>query len=399
MKCSISIGVVKAPCDAGETQSTHGWTWRASAISSVTFGPGRTPPWPGLAPCESFSSIIFTCGSRALAVKRSSRERAVVVAAAEVARADLPDQVAAVDAVVPADRAFAGVVREVAALGAGVQRQDGVRRERPEAHRRDVEDAGAVGLGAAGADQDAEVVRLQHRRLHRVVDPLVADRADVHLGAERSLVGLALGALIDQRALLARERRRLAIALDEVLAHLRPDELEQEAQVADHRVVAQDRVARLHHVAQADQRQGCEDDDEPEAHAHLPPGDRARDEADDAKRPDGVADRKVVVELADPREHGRSSLGRGGDGRPARCDGRRRKREGVGRAATFVRSCARSLARSLAERSAQRAGVARKAASRAAVSAGSSSGMKWAASIALPSTVAAHCARQSASGS
>ena len=72
MKCIISIGVEKAPCDAGETQSTHGCTPRASAISSVTFGPGSTPPWPGLAPCESLSSIIFTCGSRALAMKRSS---------------------------------------------------------------------------------------------------------------------------------------------------------------------------------------------------------------------------------------------------------------------------------------------------------------------------------------
>jgi len=70
----ISIGVLNAPCDAGETQSTHGRTPRASAISTVTFGPGRTPPWPGLAPCESFTSIIFTCGSRALALKRSSEK-------------------------------------------------------------------------------------------------------------------------------------------------------------------------------------------------------------------------------------------------------------------------------------------------------------------------------------
>jgi hypothetical protein len=37
-----------------------------------------------------------------------------------------------------------------------------------------------------------------------VVDPLVADRADVHLGAERALVRIALRALVDERALLAR---------------------------------------------------------------------------------------------------------------------------------------------------------------------------------------------------
>lgn len=53
-------------------------------------------------------------------------ERAIVVTAAELAKAELTDQVAAVPAVVWADRAFAGVVREVAAFGAAIQRQDGV---------------------------------------------------------------------------------------------------------------------------------------------------------------------------------------------------------------------------------------------------------------------------------
>jgi hypothetical protein len=57
---------------AGETQSTPTGTPRAAAISGVTLGPGSTPPWPGLAPWLSLSSIIFTCGSRALAAKRSS---------------------------------------------------------------------------------------------------------------------------------------------------------------------------------------------------------------------------------------------------------------------------------------------------------------------------------------
>jgi hypothetical protein len=53
-------------------QSTPTGTPRAAAISSVTFGPGSTPPWPGLAPWLSFSSIIFTCGSRAATAKRSA---------------------------------------------------------------------------------------------------------------------------------------------------------------------------------------------------------------------------------------------------------------------------------------------------------------------------------------
>src|SRR5205085_8899482 len=71
-------------------------------------------------------------------------EAAVGMAAAEVPRADLPDEVAAVLAVVAADRAFTGVVREAAAARAFVQRADRVRRQRAEAHRRDVEHAGAV---------------------------------------------------------------------------------------------------------------------------------------------------------------------------------------------------------------------------------------------------------------
>ena len=72
MKCIISTGVEKALCDAGDTQSTPTGTPRASAISIVTLGPGSTPPWPGLAPWLSLSSIILTWGSQALAVKRSA---------------------------------------------------------------------------------------------------------------------------------------------------------------------------------------------------------------------------------------------------------------------------------------------------------------------------------------
>jgi hypothetical protein len=114
MNCIISMGVENALCAAGLTQSTPTGTPRAAAISGVTLGPGSTPPWPGLAPWLSLSSIIFTCGSVALATNLLLVEAAVVVAAAEVARADLPDQVAAVHAVVLADRAFTGVVRESA---------------------------------------------------------------------------------------------------------------------------------------------------------------------------------------------------------------------------------------------------------------------------------------------
>jgi hypothetical protein len=76
-----------------------------------------------LAPWLSLISIILTCGSRACWAKRSALKLPSGVAAAEVARADLPDQVAAVLAVVAADAALAGVVREAADPGALVERQ------------------------------------------------------------------------------------------------------------------------------------------------------------------------------------------------------------------------------------------------------------------------------------
>ena len=38
------------------------------------WAPGSTPPWPGLAPCDSLISIILTCGSCACAAKRSAQK-------------------------------------------------------------------------------------------------------------------------------------------------------------------------------------------------------------------------------------------------------------------------------------------------------------------------------------
>ncbi len=87
-----------------------------------------------------------------------------------------------------------------------------------------------------------------------MVEPFIAFRAHVQLGAERPLVGLALGTLVDQRALHARERRGLGVALDEVLADLRAEIFQQIAQVAGHRVVAQQRVPGLQHIVQAQQQ-------------------------------------------------------------------------------------------------------------------------------------------------
>ena len=97
------------------------------------------PPWPGLAPWLSLISIIFTAGCAACSAKRCRIELPIVGTATEVAAAQLPDQVAATFQMVGADAALAGIVGEIAELGAPVERADRVRAERAEAHRRDVE--------------------------------------------------------------------------------------------------------------------------------------------------------------------------------------------------------------------------------------------------------------------
>jgi hypothetical protein len=74
MKRIISTGVENAECCAGEMQSSPIGTPRVSEISRLTLGAGSTPPWPGLAPCLSFSSIILTCGSAATSAN-FSREK------------------------------------------------------------------------------------------------------------------------------------------------------------------------------------------------------------------------------------------------------------------------------------------------------------------------------------
>ena len=73
-------------------------------------------------------------------------ETAVMVAAAEIARAQLPDQIATAFAMVGRDRAFAGVVVEATALGTAIEGADRRCRQRTETHRRNVEHAGRIRL-------------------------------------------------------------------------------------------------------------------------------------------------------------------------------------------------------------------------------------------------------------
>ena len=131
-------------------------------------------------------------------------ERALGRAAAEIARAHLPDQVTAMLAVKPRDRALAGGVGESADPCPPIERLDGIGRQRPVGHARDVERRGVVRFRAVRpADAVAEIMAVEMRRRHRMVDPFMPDLVHVAQRAERAQSLDPLGAAIDQRALLA----------------------------------------------------------------------------------------------------------------------------------------------------------------------------------------------------
>ena len=255
MKCISSQRRRERACGAPARRSRRPiGTPRASAISARDLR-RRAARRHGRAwrPGESLISIILTCGSARMSRRSARGEPAVGVAAAEVAAADLPDDVAADLAVIAAEAAFAGIVREAAELRAFVERADRVGAQRAEAHRRDVEQRARIGLRAVAARRRARGSRGRRRRTrrHRMIDPLVIAGVDVELGAERALVELTLGALIDDRAFGAVERRAVGVALEEILADLRADLLEKETDVGEDRIVALEAVIGLNHVPRA----------------------------------------------------------------------------------------------------------------------------------------------------
>ena len=141
-------------------------------------------------------------------LKEVGIEAAVRVATAKVARADLPDQVTTVRAVMLRDRALTRVMRKTAALGAGVQGQNGIGRQSTKTHGRDVENAGRIRLSARrarvrrgvwrAAYPNAKVRRFQRARLHGMVDPFIALAPDIQVRAKGVVVRLGFGALVHQ---------------------------------------------------------------------------------------------------------------------------------------------------------------------------------------------------------
>ena len=210
---------------------------------------------PGLGALGDLDLDHLDLGQRSSLAEGLGVEVAVSVAAAEVAGADLPDQVAARLLVVLRQAALAGVVGEPTGLRTLVHRPDGGLAQSPEAHRRDVQHRRRVGLRALlAADDDPEVLlRVGDHRPGRdgVVHPAVAGVVHVELGAERLLVAHVLGALVDHRAGVPVERAAVGVVLHQVLVQLGAHALEEEPHPPGQRVVAQDAVPLLEVVVDA----------------------------------------------------------------------------------------------------------------------------------------------------
>ncbi|MNG94978.1 hypothetical protein D3C76_810200 [compost metagenome] len=194
-------------------------------------------------------------------------EAALLGTAPEVAAADLPDEVAAVFAVVGADAALAGVVGEAAQASTLVERGNGVGAEGAEAHGRDVEDRCRVGLAALRpADGNAERGGVGGRdRQHRMADELETGLVRIVERAKGFLGAFVLGPCIHQRALGAGEGQLVVVTLDQVLTDFRANGLDQVTDVAQDRVVAPHRMVALAQVVEADQaEQGGDDHERPE---------------------------------------------------------------------------------------------------------------------------------------
>jgi hypothetical protein len=96
-----------------------------------------------------------------------------------------------------------------------------------EAHRRNIVEAGAIGLLAGrAADAHAKIRIGNGNRDRGMGEPGISGPVDILDGAEGPFVFHALGALVDQTTILPVERDRVIVAFDDVLADFRPDAFE-----------------------------------------------------------------------------------------------------------------------------------------------------------------------------
>ena len=198
------------------------------------------------------------------------RERAVRVPAPEVARPHLEHQVAAA-AVVLRDTALAGVVHAAGQLRPAVERFDRRSRQRPEAHGRHVHDRRRpeclVPVPPGTHDLAAPQGRIgRHSAAEReraVAERDVAGLVDLVVGTEAEVGVLLLGGGIHPAPLVPVEGPFFLVVGDDVLAQLRSDLLQQEAEMPDEWEGAENGVALLEAVVNEHEHQKRSDDDQP----------------------------------------------------------------------------------------------------------------------------------------
>ena len=196
-------------------------------------------------------------------------ERTRGIATAEVPGTDLPHEVAAV-AVVLGDAAFAGPLERTGQRTAPVESLDGATAERAEAHARDVDHRGWTERAGSpvccahhlrrrkGEAQVRSIGFDAHRfggegRLPE--DDVVIGVIEIVVGAEPDVGVLTFGGRVHPGPFVAAERTLLVVVGHDVLTQFGADALEDEAEVPDDRVVAQDRVLALHEVVNRDTEQ------------------------------------------------------------------------------------------------------------------------------------------------
>lgn len=200
-------------------------------------------------------------------------ERAVGRAHAELGRAHLPDQVAALLHVVLRPAPLAGVHRDPRPLRPPREGQHRRLAQGAEAHgadeQRPAQIEGPLRPALLAQDQGEGLQVLDRDRVQRVPE---LDLGPVVEGLRPEGQGAIdpLGLAVHLGALLPVERAFLVVAGEEVLAQLRPDALDQVACLAQHAEVAQDRVAGLDvavaEVLQGEQQEGDRPEVEPEGH-------------------------------------------------------------------------------------------------------------------------------------
>ena len=190
-------------------------------------------------------------------------EVAVGVAHAVFGGADLEDDVATTFQVMRAEAALAGIHPGTGHLRTARQRAHRRFRDCPVAHAGDVDQRVAdKGLVAPAFADDQWRRRLMLAFQHgkgSIDEDQRAGLVEVVGRAETEHAALVLGHAVDPGARRPVEGHFVAVAEEEVLAEIFAQALEEEAQVADHRVIAQHRVALLRDVADVPVNQPDED--------------------------------------------------------------------------------------------------------------------------------------------